>query len=204
MTHTWRDIKHTLEHFIKAPQEIGAIVPSSRFLARKMLEPIDLSEASCIVELGAGTGAITNEMIRRSGRHSRILILDLNVEAVNLLRERVKMHGNVEVIHSDARELEKILSARGISSVAAIVSSLPYASLGNELTREILSTAARNLSPQGQFVAFQYTPLLRKTFEQYFEILSSRIELRNLPPAIVYNCVSKRTQNRAQSDLKSA
>ncbi len=191
MSQSWKDMTHTLRNFLRNPQEVGAIVPSSRFLAQKMIGCIDLKKTSTIVELGAGTGAITNEMIRQANPNQHILIVDLNPESVNLLKERLKNQTNVEVILADARSLETILAKRNIQSVEAIISSLPYASLGTEITQSILMSAARVLSPDGHFVAFQYTSLFRKMFEDHFAIRSSRIELRNLPPAIIYDCVSK-------------
>jgi phospholipid N-methyltransferase len=156
-----------------------------------MMNCIDFSYASTIVELGAGTGAITNELLRRSGPNNRILIIDLNQAAVSLLQERLRSYPNVEVLLADARTLDTLLKKRNILHVEAILSSLPYASLGTEATKEILSNAAGMLAARGHFVAFQYTPLHKNLFERHFSIRSSKIEFRNLPPAIVYDCVSK-------------
>jgi phospholipid N-methyltransferase len=156
-----------------------------------MIGCVDFGKAPTIVELGAGTGAITSEMIRRSGPENRILIIDLNPESVSLLKERLRSYSNVEVLLADARSLREILRTRNIQSVEAIFSSLPYASLGAEITKDILTNIAGILAPEGHFVAFQYTPLHRNLFESHFSIRSAKIELRNLPPAIVYDCVSK-------------
>jgi phospholipid N-methyltransferase len=156
-----------------------------------MISCVDFNYASTIVELGAGTGAITNELLRRSSPNNRILIIDLNQDAISLLRERLKENPNVEVVLADARTLDTLLKKRNIERVEAIFSSLPYATLGTETTREILANAAGILAPNGHFVAFQYTPLFKNLFEAHFSIRSSKIEFRNLPPAIVYDCVSK-------------
>lgn len=204
MSQSWKDIRHTLIQFLRNPSEIGTIVPSSRFLAGKMINCVDFRKASTIVELGAGTGAITGEMLRRSSEDNRILIIDLNSDAVSILRERLKAFSNVEVVLGDARALPDILQCRNISLVEAIFSSLPYASLGTEITREILKSASDVLAPEGHFVAFQYTPLHRNLFERHFSIRSAKIEFRNLPPAIVYDCVSKTEPRRHAPDKKTA
>lgn len=188
----WKDIAHTIRHFVRSPQQIGTIIPSSRFLARKMIDCVSAKTASCIVELGAGTGAITSEMLRQAGPQTRVLIIDVNADAVRLLRERLSQSENVEIIHADARQLEKILDERGIHGVEAIVSSLPFASLSNKMTEEILATAARVLKAGGHFVAFQYTTVLSGKFADFFEIRAKKLEFRNIPPAIVYDCVSKK------------
>jgi phospholipid N-methyltransferase len=191
LARTWRDILHTFEHFLKAPHEIGAVLPSSRFLARRMMKAVDLKQANSIVELGAGTGAITGELLLHVSPGASVVIIDSNPEAVAILNRRLAGQKNLRIILGDARELRNILRENQIGNVDAIVSSLPYASLGEGTTRHILSAAADVLTPQGHFVAFQYTPLLRKTLEAYFEIQSSEVELRNFPPAVVYRCVAK-------------
>ncbi|MEY3901572.1 MAG: hypothetical protein RL189_878 [Pseudomonadota bacterium] len=188
----WKDIAHTLRHFVRSPQQIGTIIPSSRFLARKMIACVNAQSAKCIVELGAGTGSITSEMLRQAGAQTRVLIIDVNADAVRLLKERLKQSTNVEIIHADARYLEKILGERGIESVEAIVSSLPFTSLSSEMTDEILATAARVLKADGHFVAFQYTTVLSRKFADFFQIRAKKLEFRNIPPAIIYDCISKK------------
>ncbi|MFZ9519051.1 MAG: class I SAM-dependent methyltransferase [Silvanigrellaceae bacterium] len=200
----WKDLAHTVQHFAKAPQQIGAIAPSSRFLATKMMDCIDKKKTKTVVELGAGTGAITQTMLRHVGEEARIIIIDLNAEAVNLLRERLKTNRNVEVVLDDAGNLPGILAQRGLARVDAIVSSLPYASMSPDVTRNILESAAQILSSEGHFVAFQYTPFLKKTFSDYFNISSVRFELRNLPPAIIYDCTSKGRAKEVPETQRSA
>lgn len=199
-----KDIIHTLEHFLRAPQQIGAVVPSSRFLARRMMDTLDLGRARTIVELGAGTGAITTELLSRTTPGSKILIIDSNPAAVSILKQRLSGRENLLIIEGDARELKSILKQHNCGTVDAVVSSLPYASLGETITRSILSAAAESLSPEGHFVAFQYTPLLRKTLENYFSIESSSVELRNFPPAVVYGCTSRKSAHSAAHLRESA
>ncbi|MEN9809526.1 MAG: hypothetical protein RLZZ488_1093 [Pseudomonadota bacterium] len=188
----WKDIAHTIRHFVRSPHQIGTIIPSSRFLARKMIGCMNAQSATCIVELGAGTGSITSEVLRQAGPQTKVLIIDVNADAVRLLKERLSQSKNVEIIHADARHLEKILGERGIDGVEAIVSSLPFTSLSNEMTDEILSTAARVLRADGHFVAFQYTTVLGRKFADFFQIRSKKLEFRNIPPAIIYDCISKK------------
>jgi phospholipid N-methyltransferase len=204
LTRWWKDLAHTIQHFAKAPQQIGAIAPSSRFLAKKMMNCIDQRKTKTIVELGAGTGAITQTMLRHVGQDAKILIIDLNMEAVGLLRERLKTNNNVEVILDDAGNLPSILAQRGLSSVDAIVSSLPYASMSLDVTRSILESASQTLANEGHFVAFQYTPFLKNTFADFFDICSVRLELRNLPPAIIYDCRPKQSAGKRRDPMRSA
>ncbi|MBM3382808.1 MAG: methyltransferase domain-containing protein [Betaproteobacteria bacterium] len=204
MARSLKDILHTMGHFIRSPQQIGAVVPSSRFLARRMMDTLDLRRTQTIVELGAGTGAITTELLNRTPPGSKVMIIDANPAAVSILKQRLAGRENLLIVEGDARELQTILKQHNLGRVDAVVSSLPYASLGESITRSILAAAAESLAPDGHFVAFQYTPLLRSTLETYFEIQSSSVELRNFPPAVVYGCVSRKTAHSPTSLKESA
>lgn len=204
MPRSFKDILHTLGHFLRAPQEIGAVLPSSPFLARRMMDALNLSHAQVVVELGAGTGAITNELLKRVQPAARVVIIDSNAEAIAILKARLSKLSNIELILGDAKELRRILSDIKLTRVDAIVSSLPYASMNETTARVILSEAADLLSPEGHFVAFQYTPILRKTLETYFKIQSSEVEIINFPPAIVYKCISRSAPAAAAQEQKSA
>lgn len=191
MLRTWHDIAHTCSQFIKKPSEVGALIPSSRFLAARMMNAVDLANAKTIVELGAGTGAITSELLQRARKDATILIIDNNPESISLLQSRLPENRNVNLIQADARLIKEIIAEFSIGKVDSVVSSLPYTSLGIALTREILKCTSEVLDDRGHFVAFQYSPVLRKTLEDYFNIERSEVEFRNFPPAIVYRCSSK-------------
>lgn len=168
------------------------------------MKGLDLRNANVVVELGAGTGAITTELLARVSLGTKVVIIESNSEAVALLKERLPPSKDVVVVLGVAEDLKEILRRLNITEVDAIVSSLPYASLGVSKTKTILAAATAALSSRGHFVAFQYTPLLRKNLATYFEIVRSEIEFRNFPPAVVYHCHPKRQEKQLQDLDKSA
>ena len=200
----FRDILHTVGHFLRAPQEIGAILPSSPYLARRMLKAVHLENARIVVELGAGTGAITTELLNRIEAKTRLIIIDSNAEAISILRQRLPDRENLTLIHGDARELQSLLQSMQIARVDAIVSSLPYASMSEETVNQILSQSAQLLADTGHFVAFQYTPVIKRILKIHFEIHHSEIEFINFPPAIVYLCKSHNVKRNEKFIKKSA
>jgi phospholipid N-methyltransferase len=169
-----------------------------------MMNGLDLQHAKVVVELGAGTGAITTELLDRVSHGTRVVIIESNSDSIALLKKRLPASQDIAVVLGDAEKLDQILGRLNIASVDAIVSSLPYASLGPSKTNSILAAATAVLSPHGHFVAFQYTPLLRKKLEKYFDIITSEVELRNFPPAVVYLCHPKRRHEQRLDLEKSA
>src|SRR5262245_50541818 len=74
----WHDHWLFLSHFRKNPRTVGAIAPSSQRLARAMVEGLDLTSGTKVVELGPGTGAITGEIARRLPPGASCLAIDIN------------------------------------------------------------------------------------------------------------------------------
>lgn len=204
MQRTWKDIVHTIGQFARDPGSVGTVVPSSRFLARRMMNAADITNAKVVLEIGAGTGAITRELLKHANENAKIIIIDNNIESIEILRSKLAQSKQVTLVHGNALNIREILSAHSIEKVDSLVSSLPYTSLGSELTKSILMRASQVLSPNGHFVAFQYSPAIKKTIELYFRIEQAEFEFRNFPPAIVYRCTPKTDSEIVNTLMKSA
>src|ERR1700761_928487 len=63
----------------------ASVVPSSPYLARALLRSIDFSQATSIVEVGVGTGAVTHELLRRMRPDARLYALDINPRFIAFL-----------------------------------------------------------------------------------------------------------------------
>ena len=74
----WNDHWLFLTHFRKSPRTVGAIAPSSQQLARRMLDGLELTPGTRLVELGPGTGAITGEIDRRLPESASCLAIDID------------------------------------------------------------------------------------------------------------------------------
>lgn len=177
----------------------AAIAPSSPALARAMVVPLYRSRPSVVVELGPGTGAMTQELVRRVTGEPRILAFEVNRRFVDYLRSQFTAP-HIEVIGRGAEYLADELDQRGIDKVDAVVSSLGLGLLPEPLVNNLIDTIAKRLDPAGVFTQFQYVhrmrmdegrpaffdaePLLRRRFDR----VRRRVIFRNLPPAFVYEC----------------
>lgn len=153
-----------------------------------MLDVAAIPEANVIAEFGPGTGVFTQEIIRRMAPHARLLVFEIDPQFVAVLRAQWS-DPRVEIIEASAATIEQQLAQRGLSQVDCIVSGLPFTSLPRPVTHAILAATRRVLRPGGVFVTYQYTPVLRNILRTYFPLTRiSRLVLRNLPPALVFEC----------------
>ncbi|MDE5853538.1 MAG: methyltransferase domain-containing protein [Ruminococcus sp.] len=182
-----------LTEYIKHPKTIGAVAPSSKYLAKSMIKNIDFSKCSAIAEYGAGTGIFTSEVIRNRKRGTKFLVIEQNEYFYNILRKKFSKCHDVYIIHGDARNLEKYMKKYNIKSVDYIISGLPFASLPSKISDKILSSTRKILAENGgKFITFQYTLFKINLFKRFFDIVRIDFTLHNIPPAFVLNMTSKK------------
>ncbi|MBN1441869.1 MAG: methyltransferase domain-containing protein, partial [Planctomycetes bacterium] len=148
-----RDQTRFLLHFLRHPLTVGAVAPSSRWLARRMVEDMRLGAARTVVELGPGTGAFTEEIERRLPAGVNLLALELDPVFAAGLRHRFP---RVDVINDSAENLVEHLRARGRAHADAIFCGLPWASFPPDLQGRIMSAVHEALRPSGRFATFAY------------------------------------------------
>ncbi len=185
-----------MREFWIRPTVVGAVAPSSRGLARRMLEGLDLERAGAVVEFGPGTGSFTEEIVRRVGPETTFFAIERSPEMAAAMRERFP---GVRLYEESAGDVERLCEREGIApgTVDYIVSGLPFAAFPAELQNEIIDAAVRVLRPGGRFVTFAYYVAnlkdagrrFRRLLEAKFDgVERSRGVLLNMPPAFVYRC----------------
>jgi phosphatidylethanolamine/phosphatidyl-N-methylethanolamine N-methyltransferase len=183
----WTEHMLFLGALVRNPRSVGAIVPSSAYLARDMVR--DIAPASRVVELGPGTGVITRAVVRRTGLGGRVLAVDTNRKFVERIQ---RTWPEVDCVCASAETLPELVAARGWDGVDHIVSGLPFASLPGAVTLLILDAVRDVLRVGGTFTTFQYVPLYRLPPAVAFrrELSArlgseprSRLVVRNVPPA---------------------
>lgn len=177
--------------FLSNPTEVGAIAPSSRYLAAKMISHIDWCPDIVIVELGPGTGPFTEAISNRIAPESVYIGVETDEAFVAHLNERFD---NLTFEHDSAAKLLSLLEKYEVESIDEIVSGLPFASLPSNVSESILEASFAALKPGGSFVTFQYLhstvlpPAIkfRARMKRLFgPMVGWRFELCNLPPAFV-------------------
>jgi len=189
----WQDHWLFLTHFRKSPRTVGAIAPSSRRLARAMVNGLSLRQdpGVHVVELGPGTGAVTGEIARRLPPDAACLAID--VDPVFSARVAARWP-QIASVCDRAERLVEIARARDLLPVDHIVSGLPFASLPVSSARAIVQAIVSSLRSGGTFTTFQYVHAygfssavsVRQTLTREMGSSPARtLVLGNLPPALV-------------------
>jgi phosphatidylethanolamine/phosphatidyl-N-methylethanolamine N-methyltransferase len=176
-----------LREFIKENKMVGSLTPSSRFLAAKMIDNIDFSQAKIVVELGPGTGVFTRKIVEKLDANAHLLVFELNDGFCERLTQEFKQK-NVHIIHDSADQIEQYLNQLGFDSADVILSSLPLANFSKELRTSILSTAKKVLIPTGKYIQFQYSLQAKNQLKELFNEVKIKFTPLNIPPAFVYVC----------------
>jgi phosphatidylethanolamine/phosphatidyl-N-methylethanolamine N-methyltransferase len=175
-----------LSQWLAKPREIGAISPSSRFLARAMVSQLRGIQGTTL-ELGAGTGSITQELIKSHGAVEQLLVIESSAQMAERLAERFSQ---IRVVQADAAHLAGLLESHLPEPPEAIVSSLPLLSLPKLKRLRILVQIASILKPGGRLIQFTYSPFspINKRLCERLGLKGHRVKfvLLNLPPATVW------------------
>ncbi len=166
------------------PGPVGSAVPSSRFLARRIASFLSRSPKGYVVELGAGTGAITAALLNHGIPGNRLISVERSETMVKLLQRRFP---SVNVALGDAAALRTLLEVYLTAEpreVSYVVSSLPLRSLPEADVRSIMTEIGHVLHKDGKLV--QYTYDLRRTPHRClsgFKRCHTTVVWANFPPA---------------------
>ena len=163
---------------------MGAVMPSSRLLARTMADYVDPHHTGPVIELGPGTGAITNALIQRGIDPARLVLVEYNPSFCALLKDR---YPQATVVQGDAYALRDTLRHALKSPASAIVSGLPLVTKPMAVRLRLMRDAFALATQGAPFVQFTYSvaPPIPKSLPGVHTKASERIWL-NLPPARVW------------------
>lgn len=174
----------------------GAVAPSSRGLAKLVVETAGTCHAKTLLELGPGTGAFTEVLYQTLPKSSRYLGIDLNKGFIEKLKNRYPLF-NFEAVAAQECNFKAFLGEE--QKFDAIVSGLPWAAFPECLQVSILDQVLPWLKPGGTFVTFAYTGFhllpAGQRFRNLLQNRSSKLDSThtvwgNLPPAFVYQATA--------------
>jgi len=177
-----------LLQYLFKPRTVGAVLPSSKYLAQKMVAGIDFEHAKCIIEYGAGTGAFTEKILQKRNAATTVIVFEMNSTFCQTLQEKYGSEPNVHIVNDSAQNVGAKLQEYGFEYADYIISGLPFASLPQDVSVAILAETKKYLKPTGAFITFQYTLLKMDFIGQFFDKIEIERELKNVPPAYVLRC----------------
>jgi phosphatidylethanolamine/phosphatidyl-N-methylethanolamine N-methyltransferase len=178
------DEVHFIRSWIEKPLAIGAVTPSSRALARTMAGYVDPLRPGPIVELGPGTGPVTEALVAQGIEPWRLVLVEFNPTFCRLLRTR---YPGATVVQGDAYSLKRLLAGHLEQPAAGVVSGLPLFTKPLHMRLRLLFEAFALMSPGAPFVQFTYNavPPIPKRLDRVSAEASERVWM-NIPPARVW------------------
>ena len=144
-----------LRGFLKHPKMVGSVIPSSRFLEKRLVRSTELADAAVIVELGPGTGGTTRALLRDMRPDARLLAIELNPAFAEHLRAHVA-DPRLIVHEGSATDIAAALDRHGLDAPDVILSGIPFSTMEEALGLAILRSVRDSLAPGGRFVAYQF------------------------------------------------
>ena len=174
-----------LRGFIKHPVMVGSVIPSSKILIDRMLEPVDWATCKLFVEYGPGVGTFTQHILERLAPDATLLTIDTNSDFTDYLNGKFTDSRLVAVTGS-AANVRKIMAEYGFSEADYILSGLPFSTLPAGVGPRIAEATAEALRPGGAFLVYQFSPKVRQFIDPFFERVDKGFEWRNIPPATLF------------------
>jgi phosphatidylethanolamine/phosphatidyl-N-methylethanolamine N-methyltransferase len=191
MNHTLESIKDRfVEDFrffrgwIKKPGEVGSVKPTGKEAARLMASFIPLDSDLPVLELGPGTGVITQAILDRGVAPEKLVSIEYSLDFYKYLVPRFP---GVHFIHGDAFEAEKLLAGTQFTKFSAIISAVPLLNISKPSRIELVSTSLNRIANHGPYVQISYGPRApTPAISGVYKVEASDWVMKNVPPARVF------------------
>ncbi len=164
----------------------GAIANSSKFLTGNILKKVNFPNAKYIIELGAGDGCMTKEILKRMKHDTKLISFELDKKRFNKLNKINDKR--LILVNDNAANLQTHLIKNNINEVDFVISGLPYTLLPQKTVDRILKAVSLIIKPEGKYIEFRYSPIHLKELKGIFSNVDLDFTLINIPPAFVYTC----------------
>lgn len=165
---------------------VGTFIRSSKALSKRIIRNIDFKEARCIVELGAGDGAITKYLLQALPDNCRLMVFELNSKFTERLREL--KDDRLIVIEDTAEKLEFYLKEHGFEKADTIVSTLPLIMFPEDEAMKLIRHSKSQLKEGSKYIQVHYSLLAKKLHKKVFDNVSIQFEFLNIPPVYLHIC----------------
>lgn len=182
----WKDLYQTLKHFIKSPSHMGSVAPSSKYLAKTIVNMLP-PQGHTLLEIGPGTGAITKALVEAT-YFKQLIAIENNRQFIQPLQQKFP---SIKIIHGNAFDIDHIAEQHDIHQLDAIVSSLPLLMINKPERKTLCRKLLTTLPPGKPLLQYSYgsqSPIPLEWLEEFsdhFDIDCQKV-LLNVPPARVW------------------
>jgi phospholipid N-methyltransferase len=179
------DVLLFARNFFRHPRMLGSIVPSSRFLIKQLLEPINWGRARVIVEYGPGVGTITAEVLRQLRSDATLIAIEMNPDFVRHLSSSLNDR-RLRVVEGSAEQVDETL--RRFTRADYIISGIPFSTIPAPVREQILRKTCDVLEPGGAFLVYQFSTRVLQDLKRVFGYVGRRFQPLNVLPAHLFIC----------------
>lgn len=172
-----------LRGMILRPKHVGAITPSSPALAKAIAAQVDPTREGPVLELGPGTGIVTQALIERGVSEDRLIAIEYDPEFAEMVAKRFP---RARMMQGDAFQFAHMLDGTVDRPYAAIVSGLPLLNFPVETRRALIESALARLSPGAPYIQFSYGTKPSIPSTDRYTVKRAALVWKNLPPARVW------------------
>jgi phospholipid N-methyltransferase len=172
-------------NFLRRPALVGSVIPSSRFLERRIVEAAGIASSRIVVELGPGTGGTTRAILEALPRKAHLLAIEINPDFVPFLKAHPDPR--LSVYLGSAEHIRKALEAYDHRRPDAVVSGIPFSTMPAKVGRKILREIWDCLAPGGRFVTYQLMNRVTHLEPLLLGDPDVQLEYLNLPPLRVFS-----------------
>lgn len=181
------DVLLFARNFFRHPRMLGSIVPSSRFLIKQLLEPINWGRARVIVEYGPGVGTITAEVLRQLRSDATLIAIEMNPDFVRHLSSSLNDR-RLRVVEGSAEQVDETLRRFGFTRADYIISGIPFSTIPAPVREQILRKTCDVLEPGGAFLVYQFSTRVLQDLKRVFGYVGRRFQPLNVLPAHLFIC----------------
>ncbi len=172
-----------IRHF----KEVGTFSRSSHFVGKTMTKDkhVDWARAKCIVELGAGDGPITKQILKKMAPDAKLLCFEINEEFCEELKKKFGHDKRITIIRDDAKKLGDYIRQAGFEQADAVLSAIPFVIIPED---DIIEASHQHLKMGGKYVQLHYSLVAKKRYERIFGNIDIDFVALNVPPAFIHVC----------------
>lgn len=179
-----------LRGWSRDPVAVGLPFASSSWTARRLAQvalEAAIPGSGPVLELGAGTGPVTQALIEAGCLVDGIIVVERDAELCTILQRRFR---DLRVLHGDALNLGAILANAGIPSVSVVLSGLPMRAVPPRAAARCYSGAFRSMPSGGAIIQYTYgfrSPVDPDEAALKLDATFVGREWRNVPPMGIWN-----------------
>jgi phospholipid N-methyltransferase len=173
--------------FVKYPNMVGWMLPSSPWVVNDVLEEVDWKHAKVIVEYGPGVGTFTTKLLERMRSDATLVALEINPEFSKFLKKQIQ-DSRLRLVEKSATEVASVLAELGFAHADCVISGIPFKTIPHPLRDEIVRRTHSVLRPQGRFLVYQLSSVVLPYLEDVFGAVEKDFQLLSFVPARMFYC----------------